>query len=70
MLVYTTYSVFPRIFSEGVFWEESKATSKHLSSTYSKIKGNCSLKALKLKHLKYTGENTVSMVLYYMIVQA
>ena len=35
-----------------------KATSKLLSSTYFKIKGNCSLKALKFKHLKYTGENT------------
>ena len=32
-----------------------KAKSKLLSSVYFKIKGNCSLKALKLKRLK---ENT------------
>ena len=41
-----------------MFWEELPTTSKHLSSTYSKIKGNFLLKALKFKHLKYAGENT------------
>ena len=34
------------------------ATSKPRSSTHLKIKGNCSLKALKFKRLKYTEENT------------
>ena len=29
-----------------------------LSSTYFKIKGNCSLKVLKFNHLKHAGENT------------
>ena len=43
----------------GVIWEELLTTSKFLCSTYSKIKGICSLKALKFKCLKYTGENTV-----------
>ena len=37
---------------------ELKATSKVLSSTYFKIKVNCSLKVLEFKDLKYTGENT------------
>ena len=34
-------------------------TLKLLSHTHLKIKGNCSLKPLTLKHIKYTGENTV-----------
>ena len=38
-------------------WEELTTTSKLLSSTYFKIKGNCSLKAPKLKYM-YIGENT------------
>ena len=42
----------------GEIWEELLTTSKLLCSTYLKIKGICSLKALKFKHLKYTGENT------------
>lgn len=42
-----------------MFWEELVTTSKDISSTYSKIKGNYSLKALKFNHLKYAGENTV-----------
>ena len=41
-----------------MFWEELTTTSKLLSPTYFKIKGNCSMKALKFKCLKYTGENT------------
>ena len=41
----------------GVIWEEL-TTSKLLSSTYLKIKGICSLKALKIKRLRYTGKNT------------
>ena len=46
----------------GVIWEEILTTSKLLCSTYIKIKGICSLKALKLnfKRLRYTGENTGS----------
>ena len=42
------------------FWEELhvRATSKLLSSTHLKIKGKCSLKALKFKCFKYTEENT------------
>jgi hypothetical protein len=44
----------------GTFWEELKATSKLLSSTHFNIKGNCSLKTLKLESLKYyAGENTM-----------
>ena len=39
---------------EVVFWEEFKATSKLLSSTFPKMKGNCLLKGFKLKCLKYT----------------
>ena len=41
-----------------MIWEELLTTSKHLYSTHLKIKGICSLKALKFKCLKYTGENT------------
>jgi hypothetical protein len=40
-----------------VFWEELTTTSKLLSPTYFKIKAD-SMKALKFKCLKYTGENT------------
>ena len=49
--------VFERV-GEGCVWEQLPTTAKHLSSTYSKIKGNFLLKALKFKHLKYAGENT------------
>ena len=40
---------------------ELTTTSKLLNSSYFRIKVNCSLKALKFKHLKYTGhgESTV-----------
>ena len=43
----------------GMIWEELLTTAKHLYSTHLKIKGICSLKALKFERLKYTGENTV-----------
>ena len=50
--------VLSQEFSQGVvggcIWEKLKAISKLLSSTYFKIKGNCLLKALKFKCLKYT----------------
>ena len=49
-----------------MFWEELPTTSKLLSPTYSKIKGNFLLKALKFKHLKYAGENTGSYTFIYM----
>ena len=56
------FKAFPSFFCEGigvgVIWEELLTISKLLFSTYLKIKGICSLKALKLKRLKYTGENT------------
>ena len=42
----------------GAIWEELLTTSKHLCSTYLKIKGVCSLKTLKFKRLNYAGENT------------
>ena len=42
----------------GVVWEELLTTSKILWSTYLKIKGICSLNALKFKCLKYIGKNT------------
>ena len=38
----------------GVIWEEPLTTSKLLCSTYLKIKGICSLKALKFKCLRRT----------------
>ena len=38
---------------------ELLTTSKHLCSTHLKIKGICSLKALKYKHLQCTRVNTV-----------
>ena len=38
-------------------------TSKLLSSTHFKIKGNCSLKVLRFKNLKYTMENTVNIIM-------
>ena len=41
----------------GVVGEELLTTSKLLCSTYLKIKGICSMKALKFKYLMYTGEN-------------
>ena len=41
----------------GAIWEELLTKSKLLCSTYLKIKGVCSLKAI---NLKYTGENTAS----------
>ena len=50
------------------FWEELITTSKHLCSTHLKIKGVCSLKALKFKHLEYTGENTGTVVKHFFIV--
>ena len=43
---------------------EFPTTLKLLCSTYSQIKGDCSLKALKVKLLKCTGENT-NVVIYY-----
>ena len=55
-------TVFDIQFSEdvgvGVIWEELLTTSKLLCSTYLKIRGICSLKALKFKRLKCIGENT------------
>ena len=42
----------------GEIWEELLTTSKLLCSTYLKIKGIWSPKALKFKYLKYTGGNT------------
>ena len=47
----------------GEIWEELLTTSKLLCSTYLKIKGIYSLKALKFKCLKYTGENTDLVVI-------
>jgi hypothetical protein len=44
-----------------VSWEELTTASKLLNPTYLKIKGNCSMKALKFLGLKYTGENTDCM---------
>ena len=41
------------------FWRTSQATSKLLNSTYLKIKGHYSAKAL---NLKYTGENTCACI--------
>ena len=48
---------------ESMFWS---TTSKLLSSTYFKIKGNYSLKALNFNHLiqKCTGESTVLGTIY------
>lgn len=64
-MIHTAYdgdSVFSTSFSQGIggvkFREEFPTTSKLLCSTYSQIKGDCSLKALKFKLLIYTGENT------------
>ena len=66
-LAFQAFRDLPRIFWRRRggcnFWEELTTTSKHLCSTHLKIKGVCSRKALKLKHLKYTGENTE----YYII---
>ena len=64
-VLYMYMSVFSPEFSQGVgvvvLREEFLTTSKLLRSTYLQIKGDCLLKALKFKHLKYTEEDTVYM---------
>ena len=61
VIVLIVCCVLYRISQDGgvvKFRKEYPTTSKLLCSTYSQIKGYCSLKALKFKLLKYTGENT------------